>query len=65
MSFSDLAYPFDVLTAGEGGLSVFSGTHGWACDTVIEYEVNSLTDELPRFLITDNYPRLYWRISRL
>ncbi|PYH93127.1 FAD-binding domain-containing protein [Aspergillus ellipticus CBS 707.79] len=48
------------LTLG-GGISFFSGFHGWACDNVANYEV-VLADGSIVDVNLDTYPDLYWAL---
>ncbi|PWY85028.1 FAD binding domain protein [Aspergillus heteromorphus CBS 117.55] len=48
------------LTLG-GGISFFSGFHGWACDNVANYEV-VLADGSIVEVNLDTYPDLYWAL---
>ncbi|ODQ70330.1 hypothetical protein LIPSTDRAFT_35416, partial [Lipomyces starkeyi NRRL Y-11557] len=48
------------LTLG-GGISFFSGLHGWACDNVVNYEV-VIADGTILDVNESTYPDLYWAL---
>ncbi|KAI4189499.1 MAG: hypothetical protein LQ348_003782 [Seirophora lacunosa] len=48
------------LTLG-GGISYFSGRHGWACDGVKKYEIVLANGQIANASVNDN-PDLYWAL---